>query len=80
MQEKQLTVTGLTKLPESYKGESCVFTIEITDVESGKYETEIHLDEGFDPIALRDAIYESFKMCDAEVEAVHVKAFRIKHK
>lgn len=78
MSQKELTVTGITKIPDSYNGEPCVFIIEITDIKGGIYESEIHLDGGFHPVTFRDAIYNSFKMCDAMPESVNVKAFRIK--
>lgn len=76
----ELKVTGLTKLPSTYKGEPCIMTIEIEDVEGSIYESEIHMDEGYNPNTLRDAVVESFKMCDAQAKSVNVKSFRIKHK
>ena len=73
-----LKVTGLKRIPATYKGEPCVMTVEITDVIGGRYESEIHMDAGYTPDILRDAMVESFRMCDAQAKSVNVKSFRIK--
>lgn len=74
----KLKVTGLTKIPASYKGEPCVMTVEITDVIGGRYESEIHMDNGYSPDVLRDAMFESFRMCDAQAKSVNIRSFRVK--
>jgi hypothetical protein len=74
----KLKVTGLTKIPSSYKGEPCVMTVEITDVIGGRYESEIHMDNGYSEAVLRDAMVASFKMCDATAKSVNVRSFRVK--
>lgn len=73
----KLNVTGLKKIPSTYKGEPCVMVVEITDVVGGRYETEIHMDKGYSEDALRDAMVESFRMCDATPKSVNVRSFRI---
>lgn len=74
----KLKVTGLTKIPSTYKGEPCVMIVEITDVIGGRYESEIHMDKGYSENVLRDAMVESFRMCDAVAKSVNVRSFRIK--
>lgn len=78
--DNKLNVTGLTKIPSTYKGEPCVMIVEITDVVGDKYESEIHMDNGYSENALRDAMIASFRMCDAEAKIVNVRSFRIKKK
>lgn len=74
----KLKVTGLTKIPSTYKGEPCVMVVEITDVIGGRYESEIHMDNGYSEDGLRDAMVESFRMCDATAKSVNVRSFRTK--
>jgi hypothetical protein len=74
----KLKVTGLTKIPPNYKGEPCVMTVEITDIIGDRYESEIHMDNGYSEDTLRDAMVASFNMCDAQAKSVNVRSFRIK--
>ena len=76
--EPKLKVTGLTKLPLDYKGEPCVLMLEITDVEGGCYESEIHMDNGYSEKNLLDAAVQTFKMCDSLPERVNIRSIRIK--
>ena len=74
----KLKITGLTKIPSSYKGEPCVMVVEITDAVGDSYESEIHMDKGYSEDSLRDAMVASFRMCDAVAKSVNVRSFRIK--
>lgn len=74
----KLKVTGLTKIPPTYKGEPFIMVVEITDVVGDRYESEIHMDKGYSENSLRDAMVESFRMCNATPKSVNVRSFRIK--
>lgn len=74
----ELKVTGLTRLPPDYKGEPCVLTIELYDKDGGAYESEIHMDAGFNPNSLREAVTTSMLAMDATPVGAYIKSFKIK--
>lgn len=76
--QPQLKITGLKRLPPEYRGEPCIISFEIVDIQGGVYESECHMDAGFNPNSLRDAAYHSFNMCDTTPVSVNIKSFRIK--
>jgi len=74
----ELKITGLKRLPVGYNGEPCVLTIIIGDQEGGMYESEIHMDGGYDAKKLMDACAVSFAACDAQPISCNIQSFRIK--
>lgn len=76
--DAKLKITGITKLPVDYKGEPCVIMMEIIDVRGDRYESEIHMDNGFTENNLLEASKASFDMCDALPERVHIRSIKIK--
>lgn len=78
MGDKELKVTGLTRLPRDYKGEPLIMILDLEDIKGGLYESEIHMDEGYKPDTFLEACKETFRMCDFTVKRVHVRSVRIK--
>lgn len=74
----KLKVTGLTGVPEGYKGEPCILSMHIIDKEGGVYESDIHFDNGITSDSLREAMMTIFRSTDAVATEVKIKSFRLK--
>lgn len=78
MSKSNLKVTGITKMPDGYRGEPCIMSLNIIDEKGGVYESDIHFDDGITADKLREAMVTIFNCTDYIAAEVNVKSIKIK--